>query len=128
MNTSSHNSRSAEKPVVRAAIEEQFRNNLDLTIYGANAMARAILEVLRRHLIEGNTVELRGVGKIESLVKAARMHHVVNETKGNRMKMFPARRVLRFSPSQKLRAKMLEHYTAQQQHGRQQTDQGSKEL
>ena len=117
----------ADKPVVRAAIEEQFRNNLNLTIYGANAMARAILAVFRRQLIEGNTVELRGVGKIESLVKAARMHHVVHETEGNRTKMFPAHRVLRFSPSQKLRAKMMEHYRAQQPDSRPQADPGGRD-
>ena len=103
--------------VMRADIEERLRTNLNMTIFGANAMAAAILEVFRSHLVAGNTIELRNVGKIESQYRAPRRHHMVTETaetrgSQSRMKMTPARRVLRFSPSQKLRARMLEHFHA----------------
>ena len=75
-------------------------------------MARAILAVFFRHLVEGDTVEMRTVGKIESKVVAARAHHMVvetDETRGtnSRMKMTPERRVLRFSPSTSLRKTMI---------------------
>ena len=102
-------------PLVRAEIEEHFRTKLNMTVLGANAMAAAILEVYCRHLVSGKTIEMRTVGKIESRYRSARRHHMVAETPetrgtGSRMKMTPVRRVLRFSPSQKLRARMLEHY------------------
>ena len=110
-------SRSRNAPVLRAEIEERFRHKLNMTIFGANAMASAILAVFRRHLIAGSTIELRNVGKVETQIRAPRRHHMVTETpetRGtkSRMKMTPARRVLRFSPSQKLRARMLEHHNA----------------
>ena len=83
-----------------------------MTVFGANAMVGAILQVFSRNLVIGKTIELRAVGYFETQVKAARLHHMVHETGANRMKMSPPRRVLRFSPSKILRARMLEHYKA----------------
>ena len=107
-----NNMRSREKntPVVRADIEKRFRKNLNMTIFGAGAMAKAILEVFSRNLVEGNTIDLRTVGKFETKLKAARMHHMVTGAANGRMKMTPARRVVRFSPSKKLRARMIAHH------------------
>ncbi|MXW19649.1 MAG: HU family DNA-binding protein [Bacteroidetes bacterium SB0662_bin_6] len=100
-------------PLRRADIEERLRQNLNMTVFGARAMAKAILQVYSRHLIEGNTIELRTVGKFESRIEAARMHHVVNAKGASSMKMTPARRVLRFSPSKKLRERMIRRNKAQ---------------
>lgn len=109
------NSRSSVGPFLRADIEERFRNNLNMTMFGANAMAAAILEVICRNLISGKTIEMRNVGKIESRYRAARRHHTLTKTPEtrrtqSRMKRTPARRVLRFSPSQNLRTRMLKRY------------------
>ena len=73
-------SRSRNAPLLRAEIEERFRHKLNMTIFGANAMASAILAVFRRHLIAGSTIELRNVGKIETQIRAPRRHHMVTET------------------------------------------------
>ena len=106
--------------MLRVDIEKRLRDNLKMTMFGASAMARAILEVYFRHLVAGETIELRMVGKVESQIKAARRHHMVVETaetirNNSRMKMTPARRILRFSPSQHLRQKMLANVLANQQ-------------
>ena len=101
-----------DSPLLRAHIAERLRNNLNMTVFGADAMTKAIIHVFSRHLIEGNTIELRTVGKFESRFKAARLHHMVNETGANRMKMTPPRRVLRFSPSKILRGRMLRYHKA----------------
>ena len=100
-------SESPAGPVMRADIEQRFRNNLNMTVFGAKAMAAAILDIYCRHLVSGNTIEMRTVGKIESRYRSPRRHHLVTE---GRTRMTPAHRVLRFSPSQKLRARMLEHH------------------
>ena len=109
-----NNMRSREKnaPVVRADIERRFRENLNMTNFGAGAMARAILEVFSRNLVEGNTIDLRTVGKFETKLKAARMHHMLTGASNGRMRMTAARRVVRFSPSKKLRARMIAHHEA----------------
>lgn len=104
---------SPDGPLRRADIEKRLRQNLNMTIFGASAMAKAILQVFSRHLIEGETIELRTVGKFESQVKAARLHHMVTGTGADRMKMTPARRVLRFSPSKKLRDRMVTRHEEQ---------------
>ncbi len=105
-------SREKNTPVVRADIEKRFRENLNMTIFGAGAMAKAILEVFSRNLVEGATIDLRTVGKFETKLKAARMHHMVTGAANGRMRMTPARRVVRFSPSKKLRARMIAHHEA----------------
>ena len=109
------NSRIARDSLLRADIEKRFRENLNMTIFGAAALARAILEVFSRNLVEGNAVGLRTVGTFETRTKAARMHHMVSGTEKNRMKLTPARRVLRFSPSKNLRARMIRNH---ERHGK----------
>ena len=97
----------SQRPLMRADIERQFRANLNMTVFGATAMAKAILQVFSRNLIEGKTVVLRNVGKFETRTNSPRMHHKVSGTGQHGMKMTPARRVLRFSPSKQLRASMI---------------------
>ena len=95
---------------MRADIERHLRHKLNLTHFGSGAMMQAIIDVICSNLIEGNTIDLRSVGKFETPVNNARLHHVVTEKERGKMKMTPARRVLRFSPSKILRARMIENF------------------
>ena len=83
-----------------------------MTHFGSSAMVQAIIDVICSNLIEGKTIDLRTVGKFETPMNGARLHHVVTEKEQGRMTMTPARRVLRFAPSKILRARMRKNFKA----------------
>lgn len=105
-------SESLGKPLVRSDIERVLRKKLKLTRHGAQAMVRAVFIVFSRNLVAGNTIAMRNVGEIRSKTLAARKHHMVVDTPqtkgtGSRMRNTPPRRILRFSPYNSLRKRML---------------------
>ena len=108
-------SRFSRRPLVRTDIETRFQKKIGLTAHGAKAMTSALINVYFENLVEGGTLELRNIGKIESRIRVARKHHMIADRgSGSRMKNTPARRLLWFTPSGALRRNMVKNRLSEQ--------------